>query len=87
MKVKGISLKGEVSTGRLVVLLGLLLLASVLAMGVSFYLNAEKEAQDVEYINRIGDQQVLSQEIAKFATQAARGDLEAFPKLAKVRNQ
>ena len=87
MKVKGISLKGEVSTGRLIALLGFALLASVLAMGVSFYLNAEKEAQDVEYINRIGGQQVLSQEIAKFATQAARGDLEAFPKLSKVRNQ
>ncbi|TDY04173.1 methyl-accepting chemotaxis protein [Thiohalophilus thiocyanatoxydans] len=87
MKVKGISLKGGVSTGRLLALLGLALLASVLAMGVSFYLNAQKEAQDVEYVDRAGSQQVLSQEIAKFATQAARGDLDAFPKLSQVRDQ
>ena len=87
MKVKGISLKGGVSTGRLLALLGLALLASVLAMGGSFYLNAQKEAQDVEYVNRTGSQRVLSQEIAKFATQAARGDLDAFPKLSQVRNQ
>lgn len=87
MKFKGLTLKGEIPTGRLIALLGFALLASVLLMGGSFFLNAQKEAQDVEYINRIGSQRVLSQEIAKFASQAARGELEAFPKLSRVRNE
>jgi len=87
MKGKGKGLTAGVSTGRLIGLLGFALLASVLLMGGSFYLVAQKEAGDVRFINTIGDQRVLSQEIAKFATQAARGDLEAFPKLSKVRNQ
>ncbi|MDZ7804877.1 methyl-accepting chemotaxis protein [Thiohalophilus sp.] len=87
MKFKGLTLKGEIPTGRLIALLGFALLASVLLMGGSFFLNAQKEAQDVEYINRTGGQRVLSQEIAKFASQAARGELDAFPKLSRVRNQ
>ncbi|MDR9436541.1 MAG: methyl-accepting chemotaxis protein [Thiohalophilus sp.] len=87
MKFKGITLKGEIPTGRLIALLGFALLASVLLMGGSFFLNAQKEAEDVEYVNRTGGQRVLSQEIAKFASQAARGELDAFPKLSRVRNQ
>ncbi|MFO8025272.1 methyl-accepting chemotaxis protein [Thiohalophilus sp.] len=87
MKFKGLSLKGEIPTGRLIALLGFALLASVLLMGGSFFLNAQKEAEDVEYVNRTGGQRVLSQEIAKFASQAARGELDAFPKLSQVRNQ
>ncbi len=87
MKSKGRNLTAGVSTGRLIALLGFALLASVLLMGGSYYIVAQKESSDVAFINRIGDQRVLSQEIAKFATQAARGDLDAFPQLTKVRNQ
>lgn len=87
MKSKGRNLTAGVSTGRLIALLGFALLASVLLMGGSYYIVAQKESGDVAFINRIGDQRVLSQEIAKFATQAARGELDAFPQLTKVRNQ
>ena len=39
-----------------------------------------------DILNRIGDQRVLSQELAKLASQAARADIKAFPPLQKNRN-
>ena len=88
MKLKGKNLfSGIGSTGFLMTLIGIFLLVSVLGMGGMFFLVAQEDAKDVAYINRLGDQRVLSQEIAKLATQASQGDLDAFPVLQKVRNE
>jgi len=76
-----------ISFGRLMVYLIALLIATILLMGVSYSYIVIQEAKDREYINRIGDQRVLSQELAKLASQASRGDIEAFPLLQKSRNE
>ena len=55
-------------------------------MGASYSFIVIQDAKDREYINRIGDQRVLSQELAKLASQAARGDINAFGPLQKDRN-
>ncbi|MGD8484674.1 MAG: methyl-accepting chemotaxis protein [Thioalkalispiraceae bacterium] len=81
MKLKGISLSGTLSTGRLMVYLTFVLVAALIAMGVFYFISVNKDAGDRAYINKIGDQRVLSQEIAKLASQAARGNLEAFSSL------
>ncbi|MEJ2141178.1 MAG: methyl-accepting chemotaxis protein, partial [Gammaproteobacteria bacterium] len=86
MKLKGINLSGTLSAGKLMVYLTILLVAALLAMGVFFFITVQQEAGDREYINKIGDQRVLSQEIAKLSSQAARGDLEAFNSLSRERN-
>ena len=39
------------------------------------------------YIQKLGEQRVLSQEIAKLASQAARGRLDAFPALQIAYNK
>jgi twitching motility protein PilJ len=55
-------------------------------MGIAYSFIVIQEAKDREYINRIGDQRVLSQQLAKHASQAARGEFKAFPLLQKDRN-
>ena len=87
MKLKGMNLSGTLSTGKLMVYLTILLVAALLAMGVFFFITVQQEAGDREYINKIGDQRVLSQEIAKLSSQAARGDLEAFSALSRERSE
>ena len=71
MKLKGIKLSGTLSAGKLMVYLTFLLVAALLAMGVFFFITVQQEAGDREYINKIGDQRVLSQEIAKLSSWTA----------------
>jgi len=87
MKVSNNQFFLGISFGRLMVYLIALLIATILLMGVSYSYIVIQEAKDREYINRIGDQRVLSQELAKLASQASRGDIEAFPLLQKSRNE
>jgi twitching motility protein PilJ len=87
MKVSSNKLFSGISFGRLMVYLTVLLITTIIVMGVAYSYIVIQEAKDREYINRIGDQRVLSQELAKLASQAARGDIEAFPLLQKDRNQ
>lgn len=86
MKLSKKDLFSGISSGRLMVYLIVLLIATIIAMGVSYSLIVVQEAKDIQYINRIGDQRVLSQQLAKLASQAARGDIKAFPPLQKDRN-
>jgi len=87
MKLSSKALFSGISSGRLMVYLIVLLIATIIAMGVTYSFIVVQEAKDIEYINRIGDQRVLSQELAKLASQAARGDIKAFPPLQKERNK
>jgi len=87
MKVSNNRFFSGISFGRLMVYLIALLIATIILMGVSYSYIVIQEAKDREYINRIGDQRVLSQELAKLASQASRGDIEAFPLLQKHRNE
>jgi len=86
MKLNSKDFLSGISAGRLMVYLIVLLMITVIVMGVTYSFIVIQDAKDREYINRIGDQRVLSQQIAKLASQAARGDIKAFPPLQKDRN-
>ena len=87
MKVLGKALFGDMPLGQTMVLVIVLLNVSVLAMVAFFGLSAVQDEKDKEYISKIGNQQVLSQEIAKLASQAARGNGEAFTSLQHARDK
>ena len=86
MKLSSKNLFSGISSGRIMVYLIILLIATIIVMGVTYSFIVIQETKDREYINRIGDQRVLSQELAKLASQAARADITAFPKLQKDRD-
>ena len=87
MKLSSKDLFSGITVGRIMVYLIILLITTIIVMGVAYSFIVIQEAKDREYINRIGDQRVLSQEIAKLASQAARGDIKAFPELQKSRDE
>lgn len=86
MKLSKKGLFSGISLGRLMVYLIVMLVISMIVMGVAYSLIVIQESKDREYITRIGDQRVLSQQLAKLASQAGRGDIKAFPKLQKDRD-
>lgn len=73
--------------GWVVLLLFALVIVFTLITGISYLIVVNQGAKDKVYINRIGDQRVLSQEIAKLASQASRGDLGSFPSLQEARDK
>lgn len=75
------------STDRLMLVLFAFLIVSVVALGVTYIFVAKEASLDKTYISKIGDQRVISQEIAKLTSQSARGDLAAFPLLNKSRDE
>ena len=87
MKLRSKALFSGISSGRIMVYLIVLLIATIVVMGVTYSFIVIQDAKDREYINRIGDQRVLSQQLAKLASQAARADIKAFPPLQKDRNE
>jgi len=86
MKLSSKDLFSGISSGRLMVYLIVLLMMSIIVMGIAYSFIVIQEEKDREYINRIGDQRVRSQELAKLASQAARGDINAFTQLQSDRN-
>jgi twitching motility protein PilJ len=75
------------SSGRaLLLIIGALILSVVATVGLFFY-DAQQVRLDKEYINKIGTQKVLSQEIAKLAGQAAQGEVDMFPSLQRTRDE
>jgi len=76
-----------ISTDRIMLVLFAFLIASVVALGVTYIFVAKETSLDKTYISKIGDQRVISQEIAKLTSQAARGDLTAFPALSNFRDE
>ena len=87
MKLSSKDLFSGISTGRLMVYLMVFLLITIIVMGIAYSFTVIQEEKDREYINRIGDQRVRSQQLAKLASQAARGDNKAFVQLQKDRNE
>jgi len=75
------------SAGGLTLIMAMLLLVSLAGMTWFFVKNAKLGSVDKTYISRLGEQKVLSQELAKLASQASRGRGEAFGDLQKARNQ
>jgi len=58
-----------------------ILLVALALLGANFYFQARNTAQENQARNRIADIQVLSQQIAKFAQEAASGGFDAFAEL------
>ncbi|MDH5370619.1 MAG: methyl-accepting chemotaxis protein [Gammaproteobacteria bacterium] len=87
MKLSSKGLFSGISTGRLMVYLMVFLLITIIVMGVAYSFSVIQEESDREYINRIGDQRVLSQQLATLASQAGRGDVKAFAQLQKNRDE
>ena len=75
------------SAGGIMLIVIVLLVGSLLGMGYFFLRSGQLASDDQIYIQRLGEQQVLSQEIAKLASQAARGRLDAFPALQIAYNK
>lgn len=87
MKLSSKGLFSGISSGRIMAYLIVMLIITIIVMGVAYSFIVIQDAKDREYINRIGDQRVLSQELAKLASQASRGDIKAFAPLQKIRNE
>jgi twitching motility protein PilJ len=75
------------TAGGIMLIVTVLLVASLLGMGFFFWRSGQLAEADQTYIQRLGEQKVLSQEIAKLASQAARGRLESFPELQKAHDR
>jgi twitching motility protein PilJ len=86
-KSKNKSSSGGVSAGRTMIYMMILLILAVIAMGITYGRLALQEAQSVEFLSKVGDERVLAQQIAKEASLSARGELSAFPRLQKSRDQ
>lgn len=87
MKTKATMQMTGFSSGGIMLILILLLIGAALGMIGMFYVSALGDKQDKTYIEKLGTQRVLSQEIAKLASLAARGRVEAFPALQKARDE
>ncbi|VAX00470.1 type IV pilus biogenesis protein PilJ [hydrothermal vent metagenome] len=66
------------SAGGIMLIVIALLVLSLVAMGIFFVRSGQLAEVDQTYITQLGEQKVLSQEIAKLASEASRGRLEAF---------
>ncbi|WP_395787796.1 methyl-accepting chemotaxis protein [Aquimonas sp.] len=63
----------------------LILTVSILLLGVNFYISARYAQQEAEARDIVASIQVQSQQIAKFAQEAAIGGLESFDQLKSTR--
>ncbi len=94
--IKNIKMKDAMSVGsnavsrllenkRQAIIVGVLL-ALIIAMGVTFLYVAIKSGHDKEYISKTGELRVLSQNIVKNAAEASSARVEAFSLLSESRN-
>ncbi len=74
-------------SGKILVGLIAALVISVVLMGLAYLKVNFDDNNDKIFIAKIGDQRVLSQSIAKLASQASRGQLDAFPTLQITRDE
>jgi len=65
---------------------GVVVVTLILALSFFGY-NANKAAYDTEYLGYVGEQQVLSQTMSRFAVSASQGNENAFGRLQTVRDQ
>jgi len=76
----------QIGANRRILWLGGLAVVLVVAMAAVFIYVAITGAYDRQYIGIAGEQRVLSQNIAKYALQAATGTESAFERLAQARD-
>jgi len=76
-----------IGSGKILVGLIAALVVAVVLMGLAYIKVNFDDSNDKEFIRKIGDQRVLSQSIAKLASQASRGQLDAFPTLQITRDE
>ncbi|WP_026146487.1 methyl-accepting chemotaxis protein [Zestomonas thermotolerans] len=85
-KLNAGNLLAGVRSSTLIGVLFVVLIVSIVLLFANFaYLNTQSN-YDKEYLGHAGELRVLSQRIAKNATEAAAGKAEAFPLLKDVRN-
>ena len=77
----------NIDTQDMIKILGAIVVVSlIIALGFFGY-NANKAAYDTEYLGYVGEQQVLSQTMSRFAVSASQGNENAFARLQNVRDQ
>ncbi len=86
MKGKAKAANGSQTNGVILTLFVVLILSLVAMIG-AFWLINKQSTQDKEYIAHAGELRVLSQQIAKNATEAVSGKAEAFPLLKRARDE
>ncbi len=87
MTVLNTSTTSILGSGKILVGLIAALVVSVVLMGLAYLKVNFDDSNDKTFIAKIGDQRVLSQSIAKLASQASRGQLDAFPTLQITRDE
>jgi len=83
---KGVTLQGSRSTAQIAGLFVALVILIMLLFANFAYLNTQAN-HDKQYIGHAGELRVVSQRIAKNATEAAAGKSEAFRELTAARNE
>jgi len=87
MKYKPRAGGGWLATNKLVVVLVMLLLASLVLALVTFFHIQSWDSHNVRYLVEANNQQILSQQLAKFSVSAVQGEPEAFGSLRKARDE
>jgi len=75
------------TAGGVMLIVIVLLVGSLMGMSYFFVSSAQLAVGDKAYIRDLGEQKVLSQEIAKLAAQASRGELAAFDTLQREHDE
>ena len=70
-----------------ILLLGVVLVISILAMGGSLFYAATQQSYQQQYLEIISEQKLLSQRIATFSLESAAGKESAFGQLERYRNR
>jgi twitching motility protein PilJ len=79
--------KAPVDSNRAIPLLTVLVLVTVLAAIAAFTLLSRAEQHGEQYVQRVAEQQVLGQKIAKYALEASAGGLASFERLRSDRDR
>lgn len=77
----------KATTSRSIPLLTISLLVTIVLAVLAFVHVSQRTSYDEQYILRASEQQVLSQQIAKYALEAASGNKGAFSKLREARDR
>jgi len=77
----------NIDTQDMIKILGAVVVLTLILALSFFGYNANKAAYDTEYLGYVGEQQVLSQTMSRFAVAASQGNENAFGRLKIVRDQ
>ncbi len=77
----------NIDTQDIIKILGAVVVITLILALSFFGYNANKAAYDTEYLGYVGEQQVLSQTMSRFAVSASQGNEKAFGRLQNVRDR